>query len=188
MALARALRREGLTLEGKRILEDGCGEGNFLRELVEFGAEPRRAVGLDIKLADLKTAASRTPASFVAGDARALPFRDGSFDVVVQSVLFSSLAPGEDRRRAAQEISRTLTTNGILIWYDFVEKAKAGLPRGLELDEVRDMFPGWRLAAYKFGLRFKWALALVNKSLCLSHLLAALGIARSHYVIIMRRP
>ena len=38
------------------------------------------------------------------------------------------------------------------------------------------------------GLRFRWAHFLVNTWLWLAQTLASLGVARSHYVIIMRRP
>jgi ubiquinone/menaquinone biosynthesis C-methylase UbiE len=189
-ALTRALRREGVELEGKRLLEDGCERGNLLRQLVELGATPGRCVGLDrdidaLRDGRVKTAAS---ASFICGDAAALPFRAGAFDVVVQSLLFSSLPPGETRERAAAEAERVLADGGVFVWYDFVERAKEGLPRGLDLDEVRALFPGWRFAAYKFGLRFRWVQVLVNKSLWLAQTLASLGVARSHYIIIMRRP
>ncbi|NIT37143.1 MAG: methyltransferase domain-containing protein [candidate division Zixibacteria bacterium] len=189
-ALTRALRREGVALEGKRLLEDGCERGNLLRQLLELGASPGRCVGLDRDDAALRDGRDKTAAAlrFVCGDAAALPFRSGAFDVVVQSLLFSSLPPGEARERAAAEMERVLAGGGVLVWYDFVERAKEGLPQGLELGEVRELFPGWRLAAYKFGLRFRWAHFLVNKCLWLAQTLASLGVARSHYVIIIRRP
>lgn len=190
LALTRALRREGVALEGKRLLEDGCERGNLLRQLVELGASPGRCVGLDRDIEALRDGRARAAAAvrFVCGDAAALPFHARSFDVVVQSLLFSSLPPGKARERAAAEVERVLADGAVLVWYDFVERAKEGLPRGLELDEVRELFPGWRLAAYKFGLRFRWVHFLVNKCLWLAQTLASLGVARSHYVIIMRRP
>jgi len=188
MALTRALRREGLGLEGRRLLEDGCGEGNFLRQLVDLGATPGRCVGVDRDPYAAQAARHRTPASFAAADAGALPFHDGTFDVVAQSLLFSSLPPGEARRRAAAEVARVLADDGVLIWYDFVESAKEGLPRGLELADVAELFPGWTMRPHKFGLRFRWALFLVNKSLALAHALASLGLARSHYIILLRKP
>ncbi|HUV85976.1 MAG TPA: class I SAM-dependent methyltransferase [bacterium] len=190
LALTRALRREGVALEGKRLLEDGCERGNLLRLLVEMGASPGRCVGLDRDIEALRDGRAKTAAAvrFVRGDAAALPFRAGAFDVVFQSLLFSSLPPGEARERAAREIGRVLADGGVFVWYDFVERAKEGLPRGLELGEVRELFPGWRLATYKFGLRFRWVHFLVNKWRWLAETLASLGVARSHYVIIMRRP
>lgn len=188
-ALARALRRAGVALEGRRILEDGCGEGRFLRQLVEFGAEPARVYGVERDAAALNAARERASrARYVRADAAALPFQDGRFDVATQSVLFSSLPPGETRRRAATELARVLRPGGLLIWYDFVERAREGLPRGLELGEVRALFPGWPMTAYKFGLRFRWASVLVNKALWLAHLLAAAGVRRSHYVILLTKP
>lgn len=189
-ALTRALRREGVALEGKRLLEDGCERGNLLRLLVEMGASPGRCFGLDRDIEALRDGRAKTAAAvrFVRGDAAALPFRAGAFDVVVQSLLFSSLPPGEARERAAREIGRVLADGGVLVWYDFVERAKEGLPRGLELGEVRELFPGGRFATYKFGLRFRWVHFLVNKWFWLAQTLASLGVARSHYVIIMRRP
>lgn len=189
-ALTRVLRREGVALEDKRLLEDGCERGNLLRQLLELGASPGRCVGLDRDVEALRDGRAKTAAAvrFVCGDAAALPFRAGAFDVVVQSLLFSSLPPGEARELAAAEVERVLADDGVFVWYDFIEKAKEGLPRGLELDEVRELFGGWRLAAYKFGLRFKWVHFLVNKWLWLAQTLASLGVARSHYVIIMRRP
>ncbi len=186
--LTRALRRAGVALAGKRLLEDGCGEGYFLRQLVDLEATPRRCVGVDRGLADLHAARERTPASFVAADAAALPFKGATFDVVAQAVLFSSLAAGATRERAAAEIGRVLKPGGVLIWYDFVERAKEGLPRGLTLGDARSLFPAWELKPHKFGLRFRWASFVVNKSRWLADTLAALGVARSHYVIIMRRP
>jgi ubiquinone/menaquinone biosynthesis C-methylase UbiE len=190
LALTRALRREGVALEGKRFLEDGCERGNMLRQVIGLGASPGRCVGLDRDVEALGDARATTApgVQFVCGDAAALPFRGGSFDVVVQSLLFSSLPPGEARERAAGEVERVLADGGLVVWYDFVERAKEGLPRGLELGEVRELFPGWRLAAYKFGLRFRWVHILVNKWFWLAQTLASLGLARSHYVIIMRRP
>jgi len=190
-ALTRVLRREGLAVEGKRVLEDGCERGNLLRLLVELGATPGRCVGLDRDADALRDGRVKTAAAvhLVRGDAAALPFRDGAFDVVFQSLLFSSLPPGETRERAAREMERVVAEGGVLVWYDFVERAKGGgLPRGLELDEVRALFGEWRPAAHKFGLRFRWVLFLVNKWYWLAQTLASLGVARSHYIIIMRRP
>jgi ubiquinone/menaquinone biosynthesis C-methylase UbiE len=189
-ALTRALRREGVALEGKRLLEDGCERGILLRELLELGATPGRCVGLDRDVDALREGREKTAAAvrFVCSDAAALPFRDGAFDVVVQSLLFSSLPVGEARERAAAEMDRVLAAGGVVVWYDFVERAKEGLPRGLELREVRALFPGWRMAPYKFGLRFRWVYFVVNKWRWLAETLASLGVARSHYIIVMRRP
>jgi SAM-dependent methyltransferase len=73
---------------GASILDLGCGTGRHARALARAGF---RVAGLDLDVDALETArflqepaggASRA-ASFAAGEARALPFRDGAFDAVL---------------------------------------------------------------------------------------------------------
>ena len=64
-------------LEGKRILDLGCGKGRFAAHLREAGAE---VVGLDLSAAMLAVA---TGLNRVRASARRLPFADGTFDAVI---------------------------------------------------------------------------------------------------------
>lgn len=186
-ALARLLRRSRFAFPEGRWLEDGCGRGDFLLTLTRFGAVPARAAALDRDSEGLPAARRRFPATaFAQGDAAALPFRDNVFSFATAATLFSSIPPGANRTRAAAELSRVLTPGGSLLWFDFVESNEK--TRGLGIDEVRTLFPDWPATAYHFGLRFGWASLLVNKSLWLAHALAALGIARSHWLILFTKP
>lgn len=68
---------------GETLLDVGCGTGWFTRR---FAAEAAGAVvGVDIDLAKLRFANRHSPPGigYLAADAHRLPFRDGSFDVVV---------------------------------------------------------------------------------------------------------
>ena len=65
------------TLEGRRVLDLGCGKGRFAAHLRRAGAE---VVGLDLSAAML---ASATGLDRVRGSAKRLPFADGTFDAVV---------------------------------------------------------------------------------------------------------
>jgi SAM-dependent methyltransferase len=83
----RYLKREILPYAGadKRFLEIGCGTASLLCDLAPSF---REAVGLDISEAALDGATRRAGtmkvpnARFIQGDCFALPFEDGSFDVV----------------------------------------------------------------------------------------------------------
>jgi len=186
-ALARIFRRTRFSFGAGRWLEDGCGRGDFLLTLARFGADPGRAYAIDQDIAGLDAARRRFPAAaFARADAAALPYRAASFDHATAATLFSSIPPGERRARAAAELSRVLKPGGTLLWFDFVESNAR--TRGLEIAEVRALFPGWPATAYKFGLRFRWASILVNKSLCFAHALAALGVARSHWLVLLTKP
>jgi len=73
-------------VEGRRILDLGCGDGLLTWTLAERGAW---AVGIDVDRAMLDVASARSVRSrrqrprFVEGRIEQLPFPDGSFDVVV---------------------------------------------------------------------------------------------------------
>lgn len=67
-------------VNGKRILDMGCGYGKFFERWQSEGAG--LAVGLDFSKKMLKLAAERNGgAAFVLGDGFKLPFKDKSFDV-----------------------------------------------------------------------------------------------------------
>src|SRR3990172_2054956 len=84
------LRRSAGGLQGKAVLEVGCGTGRFLRAL---GHEAARAVGVDRDPAMLDFARRQTTQNLVGrfewieGDALAIPFRDGACDVVFANTL-----------------------------------------------------------------------------------------------------
>ena len=101
-----------------RVLDLACGTGDLT-----FSAAPHvaRAVGLDVtfrmvQLARGKEAGRRNPVSFLTGDMLALPFRDGTFDVVTVGY---GLRNVPDLDAALAEIHRVLAPGGRLLSLDF---------------------------------------------------------------------
>src|SRR5438093_13271020 len=94
---ARADRRgrlfvgRGRIAPGTRALELGCGTGEFTRRVAPSGA---RVVALDLSGDLLPKARAKVGAMarFVRGNAEALPFRDGSLDVVYGCSILHHLA------------------------------------------------------------------------------------------------
>ena len=99
-----------------RILEVGCGRGIAL-PVFERLCAPARLVGLDIDRDLLIEAAANlsehgTTAELCVGDARQMPFADGSFDVVVDfGTLFHIARP----EAASAESARVLAPGGIFV-------------------------------------------------------------------------
>lgn len=109
-------------VDGKRVLEVGCGTGELLRA-VSRGARPARLVGLDpdpamLAQAEAKLRAAGVEAELTRGFAEGLPFADGAFDLVLSSLMLHHLdAP--TKRAALREWRRVLAPGGALVLVDF---------------------------------------------------------------------
>src|SRR4051794_29909315 len=79
--LARRLVTLVAPLSQERVLDVACGTGAVTRLLVERVAPGGEVTGLDLSERMLEVARSAVPgATFVAADARELPFANASFD------------------------------------------------------------------------------------------------------------
>lgn len=96
---------------GQRVLDVACGAGNCaIAAARRFGD----AAGLDyvpalLERARERAAAERLDIEFVEGDAQAMPFEDGSFDVVLSS-FGAMFAP--DQGKTASELLRVCRSGG----------------------------------------------------------------------------
>jgi ubiquinone/menaquinone biosynthesis C-methylase UbiE len=96
-------------LDGRRVLDLGCGKGRFAARLQDGGAE---VVGLDVSAAML---AGASGLDRVRGSARRLPFAGGVFDAVVAVEVFEHLG---DVEAALDEVRRVLRPGGLLAVVD----------------------------------------------------------------------
>jgi ubiquinone/menaquinone biosynthesis C-methylase UbiE len=84
-----------------RILDVGGEEAFWTEARFETGR------GIDVVLLDLALQNASAPGvSSIVGDARSLPFRDGSFEVVFSNSVIEHLGSIEEQRRMAAEIRR----------------------------------------------------------------------------------
>jgi 2-polyprenyl-6-hydroxyphenyl methylase/3-demethylubiquinone-9 3-methyltransferase len=93
-------------LTGRSVLDVGCGSGRFSARAAARGA---RVTALDIGVRLLQRTRQRCPARPVAADACLLPFRSGSFDVVIASECIEHTT---DPLHAVEEIHRVTRPGG----------------------------------------------------------------------------
>ncbi|WP_019179591.1 class I SAM-dependent methyltransferase [Microbacterium yannicii] len=101
---------------GTRVLDVGCGSGEFLARLREAGAEPTGA-----EPAPAMAAAASAHAPVVQADAENLPFEKGRFDVVTA---VNALQFADDTTAALREFARVLGPGGRIGVANWAEAAR----------------------------------------------------------------
>jgi ubiquinone/menaquinone biosynthesis C-methylase UbiE len=188
-ALLEALRRaELLPLGERRILEVGCGRGRWLATFEQFGARRDRLAGIDLDEARLAESREKfAGADLRAGDATKLPWSDGSFDVVFQSLVFTSILDGDVRAAVAREMRRVLTPSGVILWYDFSYNNPANPNvRGVGRAEVSRLFPDCTIELRRVTLAPPLARRLVQMSWLAASVLERMRVLNTHYFGVLR--
>jgi len=96
-------------LRGKLVLDAGCGYGAFSAAAVRAGA---RVVSVDIARRLVDVSMRKAGSLGVAADALVIPFRSGSFDVVISSEMIEHTKAPRD---VLVELARVLKPGGRLI-------------------------------------------------------------------------
>ncbi len=105
---------------GEAVLEVGCGPGIDVFDLVELLGPAGRLVGLDASEVMIAEARRRVkelnfPITFEVGEAQALPFSDGTFDVCRAARLLEHLT---DAGRGLAEMARVTRPGGRIVVFD----------------------------------------------------------------------
>ena len=120
----RTIQREVIQLlpeNCQRVLDVGCGTGTLTRQIAGALPATARVVGVDAATAMIavarRKAAQVSNILFSATLAEQLPFTDHSFDCAVSTMFFHHIN-ADLKRRALDEIWRTLTPHGKVIVVD----------------------------------------------------------------------
>lgn len=188
-SLVSMLAEQGLLpLAGRRILDVGCGRGQWLADLESFGASRERLAGLDLISERADEARRRLPGADIRqGDATALPWPDGEFELVVQSMMLSSILDPAVRRAAAGEMLRVLAPGGAVLSYDFF----TGNPRNREVRGVRrreleTLFPGCELNWRRVTLAPPLVRLLAPRARALAGAVQSLRVLDTHAMVVIR--
>ena len=118
------------------LLEVGCGEGGNLKLMT---GTVRLAIGVDYSLPKVQWAARHVAcARFAWADAMRLPFRDGSFDVVLcRDVLHHLMAP--DKQKVVEELIRVCCEAGRIVVIEPNGRSPIIRLQGLMVEAERDL-------------------------------------------------
>lgn len=183
----RAFNSLGIDVCKKKILDVGCGYGNWLRMFAEWGAQPNYLYGIDMLDWRLSFAKQRSPlVNYGLGNCEGLPFKEESFDIVMQSTVFSSIRDSDMRQNVAQEMMRCMKPGGYLLWIDLRPIDSNDLI-GFSEQDIKILFKELTMV-YKqmiHPLYFRW---LSAKSAGLCHLLYGVTKVKCEsYLIVLRK-
>jgi SAM-dependent methyltransferase len=191
VAIVRALIRGNLLpLGGRRIIEVGCGNGKNLLELLQLGASPDCIVANELLEERVVAARLSLPEAVkvLDGDATSLQIETGSFDIVYQSTVFSSILDHDFQHKLANEMWRWVKPGGAVLWYDFtVNNPRNRDVVGISQSRVRELFPDAKIHGYRTTLAPPLARALGGFTLA-HRLLASLPPLRTHWVAVLCKP
>ena len=124
-----SIRIQSQIKPGNKVLDVGCGSGRLTLAAQKWVGPQGEVVGLDaspemIQVARQKARRAGLAAKFEVGVVEAMPFPDGSFDVVLNRLMLHHL-PGDLKQRGLAEMRRVLKPGGVCLVVDF-ESPKAG--------------------------------------------------------------
>jgi SAM-dependent methyltransferase len=142
-------------VEEKRVLEIGCGSGGNLLEFIRLGFRPRNLVANELLEERAAAARCRLPqeVEVLRGDASELRLAEGSFDIVLQSTVFTSILDDNVQVKLANCMWQWTRPGGGILWYDFVyNNPRNHDVRGVPVRRIRQLFPHARLRLWRVTL------------------------------------
>ena len=170
-------------LQEASLLEIGCGAGGNLLDLIRLGFNPQNLVANELLPDRVALARRNLPSSchVLSGDALAVDFMSKSFDIIYQSMVFTSLLDFQFRQELAQKIWQLLRPDGAILWYDFVYNNPSNKDvRGVSLRRVKLLFPEGIIQYKRLTLAPPIARIAVKLHPLMYHCLNTLPFLRSH--------
>ncbi|MDF0677249.1 MAG: class I SAM-dependent methyltransferase [Nitrospira sp.] len=190
-SLVKRLRKHGCaSLADMHVLDVGCGSGYWLRDFIKWGVSPSNLTGVELLGERLSSAARLCPSEVALHrmNGATLEFPDESFDLVLQSVVFTSVLDGKIRHRMAEEMLRVVKKTGFIIWYDFfVDNPWNQNVRGVRKAEIARLFPNCSVELERVSLVLPLARFLAPWSWLVCHLLSRLRLLNTHYLGLIQK-
>ncbi len=184
------LARRGFahSLGGARILDVGCGTGGFLLDLLRYGARADYLAGIDLVPERIALARARlSQADLRCASAEALPYADGTFNLVCQTGVLTTVLDPMVRQSIAAEMVRVTQPDGLILWYDLRRNSPGNHGvRAIGRAELGTLFPGCTIEARSIILAAPLARLIVPRSWLLAELLERLPPLRTHLLAAMR--
>lgn len=188
--IERVLKSEEMfPLTDFRILDVGCGMGQVLLDLVNWGAAPDNLYGIDLLPYQIEQAKKKLPQShFQVMNAENLDFPDAFFDMVLLFTVFSSILDDAMAENVAGQVIRILKQNGVVLWYDFrYNNPYNPNVRGMTKALIRRFFPDLTITLQTITLLPPLSRRLETFAPWSYPIFSFIPFLRTHYIGVLRK-
>jgi SAM-dependent methyltransferase len=155
-ALIKWIKNNSLyPVRDKTLLEIGCGNGNNLLQFIRLGFSPENLTGNELLEERYSAAKLRLPAKLkiIPGNALDLDFGKQHFDIVFQSMVFSSILDDTFKVNLANKMWEWVNYGGGILWYDFIYNNPSNKDvKGISLHTLKKYFPNGKIKKWKITL------------------------------------
>lgn len=129
-------------LQEIKILDVGCGHGEFLNLLRNMGALNENLYGIDLSQDRIKVGKSKYGGINFSVGSGGLPYEKSSFHLLTANTVFTSILDDSLRQIVAADMLSALKENGIILLYDFkYNNPKNEHVKALTFRDVKKIFP-----------------------------------------------
>lgn len=155
-ALIKWIHNESLySVDKLKLLEIGCGSGQNLLQFLKFGFNPDLLVGNELLSERVDAAKKILPLNLkiIECNALDLDLLNESFDIVFQSMVFSSILDNTFQFKLAKKMWKLTKVGGGVLWYDFTfDNPKNKDVQGVKFNRVRKLFPNGKIKKWRLTL------------------------------------
>lgn len=180
----------GPDLRKLSVVDVGCGSGGFLRQLINWGADPRRLTGTEF-LPDRLDLAQQRSAPGIRWHLGGLDsFPGASVDLATANTVFSSVLDNGARAALAAEMWRIVAPGGWCMVFDFrYNNPRNSNVRKVSAAELRRHWPAAHERYRSLLLAPPLARRLARMPRIVSEILTAVAPPlRSHFVYMAQKP
>lgn len=173
-----------------RVLEVGCGYGDNLLQFLRWGFSPGNLVGNELLPQRCETARARLSSEIeiLSGDASTLELPRESFDIVLQSTVFTSILDASLQEQLAARMWALTAPGGAVWWYDFAyDNPRNADVKGVKLRRIRELFPKGVIGCRRLTLAPPIARAATRLSPRLYTLLNVFPFLRTHLFCVIEK-
>lgn len=116
-----------------KLLDVGCGKGGMIEYFISQGFSAQNCYGVDLSAARISAAQQQLPdVNFICGDALHQQFSSHRFDLITSFDLYSHIAKENEIIAGLKNVSKSLASNGVFLWYDIYSKDHFNAPQNVD--------------------------------------------------------